>query len=246
MAKDYIGKVVYIDDVTHTGRCKIRVFSLFDELDDENLPWFSPGNTGIFSSDGAGSIDIPKVGAIVRVTFQDEDYYSGQYYNLPMLDPSLVKEIEDDYEDTHVLLYDADQELMVIYQKMTGFKIFHKGATIILDPTGNIQLKHANNSNVIELNDNNIIITSSMCGNSTGTINISSGNTVNIKAPTIHLESNNIIMGAAGASRHVAVAESVASYLTAIVGELAAKYPVGSALQGEQWNDLKNLEVSCK
>ena len=244
--KDYIGKVVYIDDVTHTGRCKIRVFSLFDYLDDENLPWFTPGNITKFSSDGGGCIDIPKVGSIVKVRFTSNDFYSGEYYALPMLDPLLVKEIEDDYEDTHVLLFDGDQELAVIYQKMSGLKIYHKGSSIIIDPVGNIQLKHQNNSNVIEVNDDQIIITSSTGGNSTGTINISSGNTINLKAPTIHLESNDIRLGAGSTENHFVGAKQLEQALSKIANELKFKFPIGTSLDGEPWQKETLVEgITC-
>ena len=132
---EYIGKVIYNEDTTHTGRCKVRVFGLFDELEDEYIPWFTPMNSAIFSAGGAGSLDVPKIGAIVRVKFSNDDYYSGEYMALQCVDPALVKEIEDDYDGAHVLLYDSDAELVVIYQKMTGLKIYHKGASIILDPS---------------------------------------------------------------------------------------------------------------
>ena len=172
---EYIGKVIYNEDTTHTGRCKVRVFGLFDNLKDENIPWFTPMNSSIFSAGGAGSLDVPKIGTIVRVKFSNNDYYSGEYMALQCVDPALVKEIEDDNDGAHVLLYDSDAELVVIYQKMTGLKIYHKGASIILDPTGSIQLKHQNNANVIELNQNNIIITTASSegggNNTTGTIN---------------------------------------------------------------------------
>lgn len=245
--KDYIGRVVYIDDVTHTGRCKIRVFGLFDTLDDENLPWFTQGTTTKFSSDGGGSIDIPKVGSIVKVKFSNNDFYSGEYYSLPMIDPRLVKEIEDDYEDTHVLLYDGDQELIIIYQKMTGLKIFHKDASIILTPTGSIQLKHANDRSVIEINDNNIYITTVDGGDGpTGDVNISAGNTVNIKANTIHLESDNIKLGSSGSDKHLAIAEEVGAALTKIVNVIATKLPIGAGvLEGEQWESLQTTKISC-
>lgn len=244
--KDYVGKVIYIDDVTHTGRCKVRVFGLFDYLEDDNIPWFTPGNITKFSSDGGGCIDIPKVGSIVKVKFPNGDFYSGEYYSLPMLDPKLVKEIEDDYEDAHVLVFDANEELVVIYQKMTGIKIYHKGSSFIIDPLGNIQLKHQNNSNVIEVNDNQIIITSSKGGeNQTGTINISSGNAINIKAPTIHLESENILLGPTGKTHSIAVADDVVRALGTIVAELSNKIPIGSSLEGETWDSIKSKHITC-
>ena len=101
---EYIGKVIYNEDTTHTGRCKVRVFGLFDNLKDENIPWFTPMNSSIFSAGGAGSLDVPKIGTIVRVKFSNNDYYSGEYMALQCVDPALVKEIEDDYDGAHVCL----------------------------------------------------------------------------------------------------------------------------------------------
>ena len=91
----YVGKVIYIDDITRTGRCKIRVYGLFDELDDDNIPWFTPVNSSIFSKNGGGSLDVPKIGTIVRVTFENGDVYAGQYMALENVDPALVNEIKD-------------------------------------------------------------------------------------------------------------------------------------------------------
>ena len=80
--KDYIGRVVYNNDPTFSGRCKIRVFGLFDDLDEGFIPWFAPKNMNIFSSPkGAGSISVPKVGTIVNVRFKN-DIYSGEYTNI--------------------------------------------------------------------------------------------------------------------------------------------------------------------
>ena len=245
---DYIGKVIYNEDTTHTGRCKVRVFGLFDELEDEFIPWFTPMNSGVFSAGGAGSLDVPKIGAVVRVKFSNDDYYSGEYVALQNVDPALVKEIEDDYDGTHVLLYDSDAELVVIYQKMTGLKIYHKGASIILDPTGSIQLKHQNNANVIELNQNNIIITTASSegggNNTTGTINISSGNEVNITAPNVNVNAENIKLGKVG-NDTVVTANRLRPLLMMIMEELKAKSPYGSTISLSQLENIGSNRIKC-
>lgn len=245
---DYIGRVVYNKDVTHSGRCKIRVFGLFDTLEEENLPWFTPINSSVFSSSGSGSIDVPKVGSIVRVNFSNNDYYSGEYTSLQFVDPQLIKEIEDDYDDAHITLYDADQELLIGYQKMTGYKIYHKGASIILDPAGNIQLKHQNNANVIELNQNNIIITTASTenggNNTTGTIQISSGNAVNITAPTVNVNSENIKLGNVG-NDTVVTANRLKPLLILMMEEIKAKAPYGSVISMSNLENISSKNIRC-
>lgn len=243
----YVGKVIYIDDITRTGRCKIRVYGLFDELDDDNIPWFTPVNSSIFSKNGGGSLDVPKIGTIVRVTFENGDVYAGQYMALENVDPALVNEIKDDYEGTHVLLYDSEEELAVLYQPMTGFKIYHKGSSIILDPNGNIQLKHQNNSNVIEVNENEIIISSgsSQAGgiNDTGTINISSGSVINLHAPTINLDAENITLGH-NPVKNVVTAQDLIPLLNMMKNNIIAKMPYGSPdLAPETFNSIGSNAV---
>ena len=76
-SKDYIGRVVYNQDNTFSGRCKIQVYGVFDELEIEDMPWIYPKASSVFSSArGVGSISVPKIGSIVRVNFHN-DVYSG-------------------------------------------------------------------------------------------------------------------------------------------------------------------------
>jgi hypothetical protein len=47
--KEYIGTVVYNNDPTYTGRCKIKIFGILDDLNEDQLPWFYPHISGVFS-----------------------------------------------------------------------------------------------------------------------------------------------------------------------------------------------------
>ena len=228
--KYYIGKVIYNEDPTFTGRCKVRVFGLFDGLEDEFIPWFAPVNSGIFSTKGGGSISVPKIDDIVRVKFSNNDLYSGEYTSLQCLDPELVKEIKDDYLGTQVLLFDAEAELIVSYQQNTGFKIYHKGSHIILDPTGMIQLKHSNDTNVIQISNDKIIITTASTegggSNPTSTIDITSGNTITITADTINLRAKHINIGNSTTEQAVK-GQSLRRILQDMQNTIALKYPQG-------------------
>ena len=137
LSKEYLGRVVYNEDPTFSGRCKIEVFGLFDEFEPEQMPWISPQTSAVFSSkSGYGSISIPKIGSIVRVNFPYGSLYSGEYSSLQNIDPALIEEIKDDYQNTHVLLYDSDKDLIVIYQPMTGYKMWLAGSMIKIDADG--------------------------------------------------------------------------------------------------------------
>ena len=70
LKKDYLGRVVFNEDPTYSGRCKIKVLGLFDDFEVEQIPWFVPKSSTVFSSEkGFGSISIPKLNTIVRVRF---------------------------------------------------------------------------------------------------------------------------------------------------------------------------------
>ena len=243
--KDYIGRVIFNEDPTFSGRCKIRVFGLFDELDDQFIPWFAPKNFKIFSSaKGAGDISVPKVGSIVRVEFES-DIYSGEYTNIQNIDPALIDEIKSDYQNTHVLCYDSEKELMVMYQPMTGFKIYLAGSLIKVDSDGSIQLKHRNNSNVVEVNNGDINITTVGEGSNTnGVINISAGSTVNLTAPTVNIDSKSISLGKYSVAKAVK-GDKLCSLLKQFATEINTKFPKGaSTLVGRSFEEILSDTVT--
>lgn len=240
MAKEFLGKVIYNEDPTFSGRCKVRVFSIFDDLPDHNIPWFTPGNITTFSGDGGGNISIPKVGDIVKVNFTNNDYYSGEYYAVQNLDPNLIAEIKDDYLDTHVLLYDSDKDLIVIYQPKTGLKMYLNGSIIIIDADGMIQMKHKNNLNVIEICDDAITIVS---GNNSQ-INLQTDGEVNIEGGNIKVKSSNVEIGSDGQNYSAVKGEELVKALQSIVNDIAVKYaPSGSSNLGNTFQNILSSEV---
>ena len=74
----YLGEIVDVNDPLREGRCKVRVFSMFDTLPIEDIPWATQAQKpAFFGQDAkAGSISIPKKGAIVNVRFNSGDIYS--------------------------------------------------------------------------------------------------------------------------------------------------------------------------
>ena len=247
--RDYIGTVVYNDDPTFSGRCKIDVFGLFMDLNINDLPWFYPQSSCVFSSSvGAGSISVPKVGSVVRVRFPDGNVYSGEYSNIQNLDPALIEEIKNDYQGTQIITYDSEKNLLIGYQPMSGFKIWLDGSMVKVDSNGSIQLKHKNNSNVVELNDNKINITtiSSEGSNVNGEINISAGATVNITAPVVNVNSQEVRMGN-NANDKAVKASALINVLQTIAMELNTKFPQGaSSLLGRDFKEICSNVVSIE
>ena len=161
------------------------------------------------------------------------------------MDPELINMIKSDYQNTHVLLYDSDQDLIVLYQPMTGFKISLCDSTITIDSDGTIQIKHQNQSNIVEVGDNeiNIVTTGDGGSNSNGIINIASGATVNINAPTVNVNSQSINLGE-NANNHAVLGEKLIGVLKEMVVEIATKAPIGTSLLGRDFKEILS-DVSC-
>jgi len=156
---DWIGIVVNSKDTTFSGRCQIRVLGLFDGIKNEHLPWAVPINSTIFAGDGAGSISIPKIGQFVRVQFNNGDIYAPEYTTIQNIDSDLIEKIKDDYQGTHVLLYDPVEELTVIFQRQSGFQIYHKESFIQITPDTLITLQTPNGESIVQMDGDTINIT---------------------------------------------------------------------------------------
>ena len=151
--KEWIGEVVDNKDDKFKFRCKIKVFGLFDEMETETIPWAQPANQGIFSSadGGFGSGSVPKIGTLLKVKFSNGNIYAPEYYAIQNINQALSDEISGDYEGTHVLAYDPDVDLKVLYQPGLGIKIHLKESHITINADESITIEHSGSSSIIEL-----------------------------------------------------------------------------------------------
>jgi len=151
--KNWIGEVVENDDPEIEFRCKIKVFGLFDDLETDSIPWAFPANQGIFASEagGAGSGSVPKIGTLLKVTFENGDIYSPMYHAIQNINPALKEEIRDDYLGSHVIAYDEDADLKILYQPDTGIKIHLRDSHVTINPDESITIEHRDSLSIIEL-----------------------------------------------------------------------------------------------
>ena len=119
----FLGKVVNSDDPLFMFRCKVKVVGMFDDIEDDLLPWVFPKNSASFAGSGFGDGQYPKVGTWVKVEFPHNDIYSGEYYGIPNIEPALQTELNGDYKNSIVFAYDIDEELKVMYTQAQGFLI---------------------------------------------------------------------------------------------------------------------------
>jgi len=134
--KQFLGVVELIDDPRKEGRARVRVYSIHDDLVAGDIPWAYPKNKSLFfGQEGkAGSISIPKIGSIVAVKFDNGNPYSPEYFAIHELAQDVKDELNTEYDGSHIILFDGDQELKLWFSVGKGLTISVKGASINLAP----------------------------------------------------------------------------------------------------------------
>jgi len=150
--RDHIGTVVANEDPEFKGRCKIRVFGVYDDIDDEDLPWSHQYKDLSFGDGGAsGRISIPKLGAVVHVTFNQGNYYFPEYRGIQELAPDLIEELRASYLGSHSLIYDKTEEVRLFYTQKKGLMLDLKESKINIAADNSIRISHKDESSSIEL-----------------------------------------------------------------------------------------------
>lgn len=144
--KQFLGVVELIDDPRKEGRARVRVYSIHDDLPAEDIPWAYPKNKSLFFGQGgkAGSLSVPKIGSIVAVRFDNGNPYSPEYFAIHELAQDIKDELNTEYEGSHIVLFDGDQELKLWFTVGKGLTISVKGASINLAPDNLITIKTDN------------------------------------------------------------------------------------------------------
>jgi hypothetical protein len=217
---DWLGIIVNIKDPNFSGRCQVKVFGLFDGIPDEHLPWATPVNSTVFAGDGAGSLSIPKIGQIVRVQFNNGDMYAPEYTTIQNIDTDLINEIKDDYEGTHVLLYDPIEEITVIYQLKRGFQIYYRGSFFQISPDSMITLQTPDLESTIQLEGDVTTIATK------NEVNIAAAAKVEVTADEVIVNGAQVTKVGPGPYNHALLAEPMWALLSTFATALDAKYPV--------------------
>lgn len=130
--KQFLGSIVAIDDPRKEGRAKVRVTSIHDDLEVEDIPWAYPKAKGVtFGKAGkSGSISIPKIGSVVAVRFDNGNPYSPEYFAIHELAQDIKDELATEYEGSHFIIFDGDQELKVWFSVSKGLTLSVKETSI--------------------------------------------------------------------------------------------------------------------
>jgi hypothetical protein len=145
--KTYIGMVEDNNDPKKMGRCKIRVFDIFDGKSDnknydisvEDIPWAVPRRDV-----NGNQFNIPDKGKVVTVVFEDDnknnpEYICSDHYNVN-LERKLDEIAGEDYISMKALLFDHKTQIYV--NDSEGLKIDHKFNNInIKESSINLNIK---------------------------------------------------------------------------------------------------------
>jgi hypothetical protein len=145
--KTYLGRIVDNKDPLYQGRAKIHVFGVFDGLPIEDLPWADQISGVSFGSNyGGGNLSIPRIGTVVNVNFESENYYKMEFEYIKEISQDLVEELklENSYEGSQVLLFDGEAQpglLKLIYTRNKGMMMSLGDATVQLDTQNGGELR---------------------------------------------------------------------------------------------------------
>lgn len=77
---NYRGVVVSNEDPINSGRCQINVFSVFDGVNDSDLPWAQFADPFMGGASDVGGYIVPDVGNHVWVFFENGDFMKPVYF----------------------------------------------------------------------------------------------------------------------------------------------------------------------
>ena len=216
---DWIGVVINTKDPTFSGRAQVKVFGLFDGIKDEHMPWAVPINSTIFAGNGAGSLSVPKVGQFVRIQFNNGDVYAPEYTTIQNVDTDLIQRIKDDYDGTHVLLYDPFEELTIIFQKGSGFQIFLKESYIQISQDTMITLSTPNGDSVVQMNGDVTNVTTK------NEVNISAASKVEVTADEVIVNGSQATKIGPGPYMHAILGEPFWAMMSTLAAAVDVKMP---------------------
>ena len=192
----YLGCVEDNKDPEKLGRVKVRV-APYNDLATEELPWASPvlGTHG--NTTEAGGLNVPELGAQVRVTFPSRDFTAPYYSGAELTQFNRTTFFDEDYPDTYC--YKDSIGNFAKINKAKGTAIFqHASSTNIqVTPNGSIQINLSNGAYFLMDYQNNFEINIgalSVGGSADGSLLIDANNEIKIKGD-INIDGNVSING---------------------------------------------------
>lgn len=145
----FLGIVEDNVDPKKMGRCRIRVFNVFDTIPLEDIPWASP-----FKDLNGNGANIPERGKILTVVFDSGNIYTPEYIYAQHYNVNLKRKLEEltesDYVSFKSLVFDHKTQIYV--NDSEGLKIDHKFNNMNITE-GGIDLNLKDNNGLVNIGD---------------------------------------------------------------------------------------------
>ena len=139
----FMGVVINNEDPLKLGRCKVKVFQVFDRLADEDVPWATP-----WKDLNGNAFTVPDVGKHVLVVFDQGNKYSPEYIYAQNFNVNLERKLQglsgEAYTSMRALIFDHSTQ--VYSNSADGLVLDHEYSNIRLRDTGNINVNLRDNS----------------------------------------------------------------------------------------------------
>lgn len=147
--KTYVGVVEDNQDPDKTGRVKVRVMNIFDDMPISDIPWASP-----WKDLNGNEFNTPEVGKVVMVIFDDgnednPEFIYSDHYNIN-LENKLKSLSDSDYTSMKSVIFDHKTQIYI--NESEGLKIDHKYNNINITD-GGIDLNLKDNNTSLNLGD---------------------------------------------------------------------------------------------
>lgn len=238
--RNFIGKVVDNNDPEKEGRARIKIFGLFDDIPDDQLPWAFPGGRKMFvgGDGGFADISIPKIGSFVQVKFNEGDLYSIEYSSIQNINTAVRNEIAETYLNSHVLAYDEDEDLKIFYTPGKGLQIYLKKSKVQINPDSSITIEHADTSSIIELVGPQINITANSA------INITANSIIKGESAEVSMNGSSVTKLGPAPTYSAVLAEPLFAFLKALASGVDSKLPATPGIFSSQAASFETLATS--
>lgn len=155
----WTGKVVSNTDPLRMGRVKIKIFGLYDDVDDLLLPWALPEQRYLGAS--TSNLIVPEVDTVVRGYFENGDPFKPIYDGMITVENPVEVALKAftglrkpgdsildsatnnlDYPNVMVLFKTDDGDGLTVNKADGTFKFLHRsGLKMLIDPDGSITVE---------------------------------------------------------------------------------------------------------
>lgn len=189
----YRGEIINRDDPLKLGRCRIKIYQMFRDIPENDLPWAWPCFMGA-GNPGSGSFAVPPVGSTVWVAFEmgdpDHPVWMGGWWGAPGGAPESPSEVQGSAPDNKVWKTPTGHKIELDDSEGNqGIRITdNRGNYVKMDTqNGVLEVFMNGDTSVVVTGDADISVNGSVNANVGAEVNVTAGGPIKVQAPLIDL-----------------------------------------------------------